>query len=136
SQPRWHTRATPSPGCRSYCYCPLRVARSSALPERRLQAPPPIPQRCICSQATCFDLLQFLISSPRTRRQRAQQEIVELWALHVGKAAGRKPQERLQNCHAQTSAVERLQNCHAQTSAVERRRRSPRSQRLLDNADL
>jgi len=64
----------------------------------------------------------FLINSP-ARGQRAQQEIVEFRALHVSKSAGRKPQEPLQNCHAQTSAVE----C---------RRRSPRGQRLLDNADL
>jgi hypothetical protein len=47
---------------------------------------------------------QFL-SSPRTRHQRALQEIVELSALHCRKSAGRKPQEPLQNCHAQAEAV-------------------------------
>src|SRR5262245_30739221 len=76
--------------------------------------------RTMVRSPSSFSSVSVSHQLPRTRRQRALQEIVECSALHVGKSAGRGPQERSKNCHAQTGAVEcrrravrgRAQCCH------------------------
>jgi hypothetical protein len=93
SRPRRRNRARPSPAGRSFD--PLRVARSSASPGRKMQAPPPIPQRLPVSH-------RFPPHAALTRTGRTS---LRWKALHCRRSAGRKPQEPLQNCHAQAEAV-------------------------------
>jgi hypothetical protein len=104
SRPPCCSPAAPSPARCSYC--PRRVARSSGSPARKGQAPPPIPQRCICfHDHVSVSISSHQFPSPQHGTNAHCSKSLSRRALHCRKSAGRNLQEPLQNCHAHTGAV-------------------------------
>jgi hypothetical protein len=98
SRTRRCSRATPSP------------ARGALREARRRQHGKGKPRRHSRSDVSvptdhASVSFQFLISSPARGTNAHCRTSLELGALHCRNSAGHKPQEPLQNCHAQAEAV-------------------------------